>query len=151
MERGPREYWQSCWWLKAFVNIQAYKSERHPAVNLNSQPAQHSLSASTVRWMAKATCDRNIKVLIHLSIFNLVSKWESNLINEGLTLESWQRTHHWRSMQLQAAQSQSPSLQWLILLINYNIINHTKELCIHQWTMVESSINAVKITRPCRT
>lgn len=58
MDRGPQEYWQSCWWLKAFVNIQAYKSERHPVVNLNTQPAQHSLSRSTVRWRAKVTCDR---------------------------------------------------------------------------------------------
>lgn len=69
-------------------------------------------------------CVWNMKVLIELCIFNLVSRWESN---KGLTLESWQMTHHWRSMQLQAAQSQSPSLQWLILLIVF-FIYHSKEL-----------------------
>lgn len=46
-----------CRWLKAFVNIQAYNSELHPVVNLNSQQAQQRVSAATLQWMADTTCD----------------------------------------------------------------------------------------------
>lgn len=62
-----------CWWLKAFVNIQAYKSELHPLVNLNSQQAQRRLSAASLQWMAETTHGRGEHNGIGRSMFT----WQS--------------------------------------------------------------------------
>lgn len=70
-----------CWWLKAFVNIQAYKSELHPVVNLNSQQAQLQAVCSWAccEWQRPCTTEENTMVLVDLSmtvskILNLINK-----------------------------------------------------------------------------